>query len=355
MKNRISRRQFLSVLGTATVAAALTACGGSAASSTAASSSAASASASAASGGVDLSGVTLRIAAASASNGHGLVQAAGLDDTPYKVDFTVLQGGNLVMEALAAGQIDLGTGSQIPPLAASQAANGGNFKIIGVRRMHTLDQELIIPAGSTLTSVADLKGKTVGYVKNTTAHYFLEKMLEEAGLEWSDINAVALTTSDGLSAVLTGEVDALASYGNAIRTAKAKGCTTLRSAADILSGDYYWYATPDAIADEATHAALVDWLSRYNEAAEWARQNPEDYASFYADLTGEDKDDVLTRFTEEEAQTHLSVRPIDDVTIASEQDIADTFYKLGVFSEKIDVTPLFDRSFDAELAALPQY
>ena len=355
MKNRISRRQFLSVLGTAAVAAALTACGGSAASSTAASSSAASASASAASGGVDLSSVTLRIAAASASSGHGLVQAAGLDDTPYKVDFTVLQGGNLVMEALAAGQIDLGTGSQIPPLAASQAANGGNFKIIGVRRMHTLDQELIIPAGSTLTSVADLKGKTVGYVKNTTAHYFLEKMLEEAGLEWSNINAVALTTSDGLSAVLTGEVDALASYGNAIRTAKAKGCTTLRSAADILSGDYYWYATPDAIADEATHAALVDWLSRYNEAAEWARQNPEDYASFYADLTGEDKDDVLTRFTEEEAQTHLSVRPIDDVTIASEQDIADTFYKLGVFSEKIDVTPLFDRSFDAELAALPQY
>ena len=352
MKNRISRRQFLSVLGVAAAAAALTACGGA---SSAASSAASTASGSASASGIDLSGVTLRIAAASASNGHGLVQAAGLDDTPYKVDFTVLQGGNLVMEALAAGQIDLGTGSQIPPLAASQAANGGNFKIIGVRRMHTLDQELIIPAGSTLTEAAQLKGKTVGYVKNTTAHYFLEKMLEEAGLEWTDIDAVALTTSDGLSAVLTGEVDALASYGNAIRTTKAKGCTTLRSAADILSGDYYWYATPDSIADAATHVALADWLSRYNEAAEWARQNPEAYAKFYADLTGEDKDDVLERFTEEEAQTHLSVRPVSDETIASEQDIADTFYKLGVFASPIEVTPLFDHSFDAELAALPQY
>ena len=348
MKNRISRRQFLSVLGAAAAAAALTACGGSSAASTAAAS-AASAS------GIDLSGVTLHIAAASASNGHGLVQAAGLDDTPYKVDFTVLQGGNLVMEALAAGQIELGTGSQIPPLSASQAANGGNFKIIGVRRMHTLDQELIVPAGSALTEVAQLKGKTVGYVKNTTAHYFLEKMLEEAGLEWTDIDAVPLTTSDGLSAVLTGEVDALASYGNAIRTAKAKGCTTLRSAAEILSGDYYWYATPDSIADAATHAALVDWLGRYNEAAEWARQNPEEYAAFYADLTGEDKDDVLERFTEEEAQTHLSVRPITDETIASEQDIADTFYKLGVFDAPIEAAPLFDHSFDAELSALPQY
>ena len=348
MKNRISRRQFLSVLGAAAAAAALTACGGSSAASTAAAS-AASAS------GIDLSGVTLHIAAASASNGHGLVQAAGLDDTPYKVDFTVLQGGNLVMEALAAGQIELGTGSQIPPLSASQAANGGNFKIIGVRRMHTLDQELIIPAGSDLTEVAQLKGKTVGYVKNTTAHYFLEKMLEEAGLEWTDIDAVPLTTSDGLSAVLTGEVDALASYGNAIRTAKAKGCTTLRSAADILSGDYYWYATPASIADAATHAALVDWLGRYNEAAEWARQNPEAFAKYYSDLTGENYDDIAARFPKEEAQTHLSVRPITDETIASEQDIADTFYKLGVFDTPLDVTPLFDRSFDEELSALPQY
>ena len=348
MKNRISRRQFLSVLGAAAAAAALTACGGSSAASTAAAS-AASAS------GIDLSGVTLHIAAASASNGHGLVQAAGLDDTPYKVDFTVLQGGNLVMEALAAGQIELGTGSQIPPLSASQAANGGNFKIIGVRRMHTLDQELIIPAGSDLTEVAQLKGKTVGYVKNTTAHYFLEKMLEEAGLEWTDIDAVPLTTSDGLSAVLTGEVDALASYGNAIRTAKAKGCTTLRSAADILSGDYYWYATPASIADAATHAALVDWLGRYNEAAEWARQNPEAFAKYYSDLTGENYDDIAARFPKEEAQTHLSVRPITDETIASEQDIADTFYKLGVFDTPIDVTPLFDHSFDEELSALPQY
>ena len=348
MKNRISRRQFLSVLGAAAAAAALTACGGSSAASTAAAS-AASAS------GIDLSGVTLHIAAASASNGHGLVQAAGLDDTPYKVDFTVLQGGNLVMEALAAGQIDLGTGSQIPPLSASQAANGGNFKIIGVRRMHTLDQELIIPAGSDLTEVAQLKGKTVGYVKNTTAHYFLEKMLEEAGLEWTDIDAVPLTTSDGLSAVLTGEVDALASYGNAIRTAKAKGCTTLRAASEILSGDYYWYATPDSIADAATHAALVDWLGRYNEAAEWARQNPEAFAKYYSDLTGENYDDIAARFPKEEAQTHLSVRPITDETIASEQDIADTFYKLGVFDAPIEAAPLFDHSFDEELSALPQY
>lgn len=305
--------------------------------------------------GIDLSGVTLRIAAASAQNGQALLEAAGLDDTPYQVDFTVMQGGNLVMEALAADQIDLGTGSQIPPLSASQAANGGNFKVIGIRRMHTLEQELIIPPDSAITSVAELKGKTVGYVKNTTAHYFLEKMLEQAGLEWEDINAVPLTTSDGLSAVLTSQVDALASYGKTIRSAKAKGATTLESAADILTGDYYWYATPASIQDPAQHAAIVDWLSRYNEAAEWARQNPEEYSKFLANLTGEDYAEVLEHFKLEEQQTKLRVLPVDDATVASEQDIADTFYKLGVFDHQIEAAPLFDHSFDQEIAAFTQY
>lgn len=305
--------------------------------------------------GPDLSGVTLRVAAASAENAQGLLEAAGLDDTPYKVDFTVMQGGNLVMEALAAGQIDLGTGSQIPPISASRAANGGNFKIVAIRRTNTLEQELIIPPDSPLTSVAELKGKTVGYVKNTTAHYFLEKMLERAGLAWTDINAVPLTTSDGLSAVLSGEVDALASYGNAVRSAKNRGAATLQSAADILTGDYYWYAAPSAIQDAATHAALADYFRRYNDAAEWARQNPEDYAKYLSGLTGEDYNEVLELFLAGNEQKKTAVLPVSAETIASEQDIADTFYKIGVFDTKIDVTGLFDHSFDEEIAAFTQY
>ena len=131
---------------------------------------------------VDVSGVTLRIAAASGANGHDVIEAAGLDDTPYKVEFSVLQGGNKVLEALAADQIDLGAGSQIPPLSASKAENGGNFKIIAVRYGSTLEQELIAAPGSGITSVAQLKGKKVGYVENTTAQYFLSKMLTKAGL-----------------------------------------------------------------------------------------------------------------------------------------------------------------------------
>ena len=103
--------------------------------------------------------------------------------------------------------------------------------------------------------MADLKGKQVAYVDSTTAQYFLLKMLEKAGLSWNDMAPVKLSTSDGLTALIGGKVDALASYGNAIISAKQNGATTLASAKDILSGNFPIEAALSAIDDPGKHAA----------------------------------------------------------------------------------------------------
>lgn len=303
---------------------------------------------------LDLSKVVLKIGAASAANGQAILEAAGLADTPYKVEFVVFQGGNLVLEAMAANQIDLGTGSQIPPIFASQGQNQGNLKIIATKKATTLFQELVIPEGSAIKSVSDLKGKKVAYVKSTTAHYFLAKMLKEAGVNWNEVETIPLSTSDGLTALLTNEVDALASYGNAIRSAHAKGATTLQSAANILSGDFYWYATPDAIADPAKHAAIVDYLSRFNEGNEYARNNADKWAGFYAPQINQEKSEYLKDFLEENEQAKVKIVPIDEATIKSEQDIVDTFIEIGLLKGPIDIRTLFDRSFDDEISKFKQ-
>lgn len=305
----------------------------------------------------DLSGVTLHIGAASSKNAQGIVEAAGLADTPYKVEFHNLRSGSLVLEAIGANQLDAGCGSQIPPIFASQASNGGNFKIIAIRKGTTLNQELLVSAQAKdkIKSVADLKGKKVGYVKNTTAQYFLYKMLTEAGLKWSDIDALPMSTSDGLSAITTGDIDALASYDNAVITAKAKGAVLLKSAEDILSGDYYWYATPEAIKNPAKHAALVDYLERINEANEWARKNPQAWAEYAAKESNQAPEEIKQRFEEGEAQRKGRIAPIDDATISSEQDIIDSFVSLGALSAKIDAKSLFDLSFVDELKKFHVY
>jgi sulfonate transport system substrate-binding protein len=182
--------------------------------------------------------VTLRIGETGWKTQQLLLEKAGLADTPYKTEFSLFQGGNLQLEALGAGAIDLASASEIPPIFAAQSGGPGSLDVIAVREGSTLTQEVVVPQGSDIKDTAGLKGKKVAYVQNTTAHYFLYKALEQAGLNWTDIEAVPLSTSDGLAALLAGQVDALASYGNAIITAHANGATTLVDARDILSGNF---------------------------------------------------------------------------------------------------------------------
>ncbi|MNW27609.1 putative aliphatic sulfonates-binding protein precursor [compost metagenome] len=299
----------------------------------------------------ELSGVTLRVGQTGWANLELGLKAAGLDDTPYKVDYSVFQGGNLILEAMAAQQLDFGATSEIPPIFASLAANGGGFKVIAVQEGNTLNQELVVPKDSPLKTVADLKGKKVAFVKNTTAHYFLLKMLEEAGLNWSDIEAVELTTADGLSALISGKVDALASYGNAIISAHQNGATTLASAKDILSGSFLITASDQAIADEKQREALGDYLNRINQYNDWIRANQEAWAQIVADNTHQPVEQALQTLKEGEEQRKTRVVATSDQAIQSEQDVADTFHQAGILSRPAEVKSFWS---DALSGLLPK-
>ncbi|RUS42835.1 ABC transporter substrate-binding protein [Cohnella sp. AR92] len=306
-------------------------------------------SAAAADPAADLSKVTLRVGQTGWGTYEQGLKAAGLNDTPYKIEYSVFQGGNLQLEAIAADHLDLALTSEIPPIFASLAAGGGNFKIIALSNSNTLNQEVVIPKDSKIKTVADLKGKKVAYVKATTAQYFLVKILEQAGLTWNDIEPVELSTADGLSALLSGKVEALASYGNAITSAHDKGATTLASAKDILSGNFPIEATPAAIADPGKHAAIVDYLSRLNKYSEWTRNHQEEWSKIVAAATKQDVGQALQTLKDGEAQRPTKIVPISPAAIASNQDVADTLHGLGLLENKIDVSALYSDAFSAEI------
>ncbi|AIF52363.1 ABC transporter substrate-binding protein [Pelosinus sp. UFO1] len=301
---------------------------------------------------VDLSKVTIRMGETGWARSQEGLKAAGLQNTPYKVEYSVFQGGNMQLEAMAANHLDLATSSEIPPIFASQSGNGGNFKVIGFYEGTTLNQELVVPKGSNIKAMADLKGKKVAYVKATTSQYFLLKMLKQAGMTWDDIIPVQMSTSDGLIALVGGKVDALAGYGNAIITAHQQGATVLVSAKDILSGNFMIEATPDAINDPAKHAAIVDYLSRLDKSYEWAAANPEKWAEIIAVNTHEPFEQSLITFKEGNAQRPNKVKPTSMQAIASEQDVADVFLGAGVLKNKIDVSSFWSNAFDEEIKKL---
>jgi sulfonate transport system substrate-binding protein len=357
------RKRTAAVVGGIALAMVLSACGSSSSGSASSSSGSVSAAAAAAPGSAnavpnasagpaDLSGVTLRIGDTGYALQQLLLQKAGLDNTPYKVTDSVFQGGALQLEALGAGAIDLANASEIPPIFAAQSGGAGTLETIAVRQGTTLLQEVVVPAGSAIKTVADLKGKKVAYVQNTTAHLFLFESLEKAGLKWSDITPVALSTSDGLAALLSGQVDALASYGNAIITAHAKGATTLVDARDLLSGNYPFLVLPKTLADPKLKAAIVDFFSREQRAYNWARANPDAWAAVVAAQTKQPVAQAKETFVEGEKQKPSKFVTITDAEIASQQNVLETFVRAGILKKTFDIKPFWTTALNPDLSKI---
>ncbi|WP_097303583.1 ABC transporter substrate-binding protein [Pseudomonas chlororaphis] len=270
------------------------------------------------------------------------VEDAGTANTPYKVEYSEFAGGNLIVEALASGSLDVGGMSEIPPIFSIQSHR--QPRLIAVLQGDVNNQVFLIPKDSKIESVAQLRGKRVGYVRSTTSHYFLIKALKEQGLSMNDITAVALTPQDGFSAFQSGQLDAWVIYGVFIQLAKFRsGARVLKTALGYLSGNYLIAARPAALEEPLRKQAIQDYIQRQARTLEWINDNPEPWASKSAQLLGVDKAVFLDMYNNRSQPSQIIA--VNDQAIASQQAVADLFFDAGVLSERLDVSPLWDRSF----------
>ncbi|MFF4054959.1 ABC transporter substrate-binding protein [Streptomyces sp. NPDC001668] len=293
--------------------------------------------------------VTLNVGATGWKVEEAVLKYAHLDDTPYRVKWSLFQGGDKQLQAIRAGALDLASSSEIPPVFA--AADGHpDFKVVAVQRGATLNQEVVVPKGSEVTDIAGLKGKKVGYVQNTTAHYFLYELLKQAGLKWSDIDAKPLLPNDGLAALNGGGIDAFASYGTSIITAHQQGATTIGSGKDILSGNFLWSARDSVLKSPARRAAAADLIARITKAYAYVRDGHLDgFARVTADATHQPLAQAKKDLTDAQAQRPTQARTVGDDAVTSQQKVADAFTELGALKEHLDVKSFWTTGLDADL------
>lgn len=303
--------------------------------------------ASPASSATDLSGLTLRVAVYKGV-WRPLLQAAGEANTPYKIDWRELNNGVLHIEAINGDALDIGSGSEIP--ATFAARQKANVRFVAASHEDLNNQVTLARKDAPIHKIADLKGKRVGYVRATTAHYFLSKQLAEAGLGFDDIQAVNLTPADGLSAFARGDLDAWAIYGYNGQIARTQyGARTIKTGKGYLSGNFPVYANPRAIDDPRRHAAITDYLLRVQRAYAWANRNYLAYAKAQSAETRVPVGDLVELFNGRSDDYALG--PVTETIVRSHQDVADTFQRLGVLDGPANVAPFWDRSFDRALAA----
>ncbi len=296
-------------------------------------------------GAKSLSELTLR-AATYRGNLEAFFQAAGVADTPYKVTTAEFASGNLVLEAINAGALDIGGMSEIPPIFVA-GAPGNQARIVAVLQGDVNNQVVLVPKDSKAQAFADLKGKRIGYVKATTSHYILLRLLAEAGLKWTDIQPVPLSPQDGLAAFSSGAIDAWVIYGVIVQQARQAGARVLRTALGILSGNYLVAASKAALDDELKRQALGDYLGRYAKVVDWANADGARWAQARSAATGVPAALYLREFQERSGPTRLL--KVSDAAIASQQGVADAFTAAGLLPGKVDVRPLWDNRLNRAL------
>ncbi len=276
-----------------------------------------------------------------------LFKSAGIRPEGFDIAHSEFQSGHLVVEALNGGSLDYGGMSEIPPIFAA-ASTIQSFRQIAVAHGDVNNQVVLVPKGSRARSIADLKGKRVGYVRATTSQYFLIRMLEEVGLGWDDIEPVAMGVSDGAAAFSQGALDAWAIYGFPIQRAIAtEGARILKTAYGILSGNYLVAAHVEALADPDKAKIIAQYLGLVQKAFGWAAANQDEWAGIIATDIGVPIAYVRDQFRRKSANYEL--RPVTPEAIASQQKVADLFFQQKLLPKAVDVRPLWDDRFNADL------
>jgi len=286
----------------------------------------------------DLSGVTL-VLGDQAKGLRTVVEAANaLEGIDYKVEWANFQGAAPLFEALRAGAVDLGPAGDTPVLAA--ATGGTPLRIVAVRRSQSRSIAILVPADSTITKVADLKGRNVvvSSARGSISQYLLIRALANAGVDEKDVNIGFVLPTDALSAFSAGKIEAWATFGIYQAFAEQQGARVLITGEGINTGLTFITASDEVLADPLKRKALSDVLQRFAKAFEWARQNPEEYARVFAKVNDVPLD-VSTRLRSWGDESLLPVEPRD---LQALQQVDDLFVEKKIFPHRVDVEKFTD-------------
>lgn len=232
--------------------------------------------------GLDMRDVTLRVGDQTGAT-KGLLQAAGLlKALPYKIEWSVFPAATNLHEALKAAAIDIGASNDSPAVTAM--AGGSPVQVASAwRKSGSTDTALLVPKGSTIRSIADLRGKTVSpTTRGSVAHFLLIGLLKQAGIPLSDVKLAFLAPNDASAAFSSGDIAAWATWGIfRARAVGALGAGTLNDGAKVNTGLSLLSAHPDALKNPAKLAAIAHYSALQDQAYAWGRANRQGFIDWY--------------------------------------------------------------------------
>jgi sulfonate transport system substrate-binding protein len=201
-----------------------------------------------------------------------LVAANGI----YKGPVTVINGG---IPDLMRGEVDAATNAETQALRQSVTDPG-------IRIIFTVAESfyrIVARRSAGIRQIADLRGKKIATSPNTSAHYYLSKMLGTANLSDGDVTVVPIAPLNKMPAALKNhDVDAVAiwepeSENSAIELGPDAIVLQDRSVYREL---FNLQTTAKVLADPVKRRALVEFLKSLMQASGRIRARPQEFWPF---------------------------------------------------------------------------
>ena len=171
------------------------------------------------------------------------------DEVGITVETEQFQAGPAEITAMQSGSVDI---SQIGHGAHSLCIQG-QAKIFAFDQLSQADC-VVANKSHGIETGADLAGKTVGVASGTSSEIILQYVLKDAGLTTDDINTVEMYVSGMTTALISGQIDAAATWSPNTVTLKEQ-----------LGDDYLVLGTNTDYSDEVAFPGSYVCLPEYAE------------------------------------------------------------------------------------------
>ena len=300
-----------------------------------------------ASSSASLSSVTLNVGDQKGTGAEAVLSAAGLLNTlPFKVNWSDFTSGPPMLQAMASGSVDIGGVGDAPPVFA--ASGGEAVEIVGARKTNGDQDALVVPKGSPITSISQLKGKKIAYASGSSANYNLLTVLNKASLTTKDVSLVNLQPATALAAFTSGSVEAWDVWPPYVQQVVAQnGARVIATGASYGNPYSFEVASKAAVADPKKAAAIKAYLTILNKGYIWTATHPEQWAAAWAKATGLPVS-VMETAAKTDGTTPVAIT--DDTTTA-EQGLVDQFFAAGLIPAKVQMSGFITQQFNDSVPA----
>lgn len=220
------------------------------------------------------------------------IKNGSFEEEGIEVELIEFADGPTIIAAMESGSIDvgyIGPGAHVLPIQ-------GRADIFAFSQLGNAD-EVIGNADKGVSSIQDLKGKTIAVAGGTSSETILKLTLKEAGLSESDVKLVDMDASAIVTAMISGSIDAAATWSpntNAIKREMGDDAVMLSNNAryaDEFPSIASWVTNPGY--SEKNPGTLEKFIRGLYKAMDYSVENIDEVAKWVAEEIAVDPDSVL--------------------------------------------------------------